>query len=115
MAISEFEEKRIEKIVGAFIAKHRPPAHIRKELDFDYRFKDQSIEIFEVSPSWKDPSATTESFVAKITYVKSKKIWKLFWQRADLKWHGYEPFPSGKTLEDCLAVIDNDEYACFWG
>jgi hypothetical protein len=53
--------------------------------------------------------------VAKMTYVKSKKIWKLFWLRADLKWYGYESFPKAKNLEDCLNVIAEDQYACFWG
>ena len=115
MVLSEFEEIRIQKIMDAFMKKHRPPAHTRKELDLAYRLKGQSVEIFELRPDWQDSSNILEHPVAKMTYVKSKKIWKLFWQRADLKWHGYEPNPMAKHLEDCLAVIDKDEYACFWG
>ncbi|MGH8716972.1 MAG: DUF3024 domain-containing protein [Burkholderiales bacterium] len=29
--------------------------------------------------------------VAKATYVKAQDVWKVFWQRADLKWHRYDP------------------------
>ena len=115
MALSEFEIKRIEKTMDAFMAKRRPPAHIRKDLDLVYRLKNQSVEIFEVRPDWQDSSHIMEHPVAKMTYVKTQKIWKLFWQRADLKWHGYEPYPFGKTLEECLDVIDKDVHCCFWG
>ena len=26
---------------------------------------------------------------AKATWVKSQEVWKLYWQRADLRWHSY--------------------------
>ena len=38
-----------------------------------------------------------------------------FWQRADLKWHGYEPRPEVARLEQFLALVEEDEYACFFG
>ncbi len=53
--------------------------------------------------------------VAKATYVKTQGIWKVYWQRADLKWHGYEPDPEVETLQEFLAIVDRDEYACFFG
>jgi hypothetical protein len=36
MALSEFEQKRCERIVGAFIEKRRPAAHIRDKLDLGF-------------------------------------------------------------------------------
>jgi hypothetical protein len=39
----------------------------------------------------------------------------VFWMRRDLKWHRYEPASEVKTIEDFLAVVDKDAYACFWG
>ena len=56
-----------------------------------------------------------EEAVAKATYVKSRGIWKIYWQRADLKWHRYDPGPEVKTLEEFLEVLEKDEYACFYG
>ncbi len=98
-----------------FIEKRRPPAHIRDELDIGYRFEGQSIEIFEVRPEWDDPTVKGESTVAKTTYVKSSDHWKVFWQRADLKWHGYGPCRIVKTLEEFVKLVDEDEFGCFWG
>jgi len=115
MAISEFEIKRVEKLVGQFVEQKRPPAHIRNELDFSFRVSGQSFEIFTIRPLWNDPTIKTESPIAKATYVKSKKIWKLYWMRADLKWHSYPPFPASKSLEKILEVIKQDSHGCFWG
>lgn len=115
MALSEFETKRIEKQVRAFVEKRRPPPHIRPELDLRFRLKGQSVEIFEVRPRWQHPEEKIENPVAKATYVKSQRIWKVYWQRADARWHGYEPNPQVETLEDFLAIVDHDEHACFFG
>ncbi|MFV0283729.1 MAG: DUF3024 domain-containing protein [Castellaniella sp.] len=35
--------------------------------------------------------------------------------RADLKWHGYEPLPPVRTLEEFVAEVDADPCCCFWG
>jgi Protein of unknown function (DUF3024) len=115
MAISEFEIKRTEKLVGQFVEKKRPTPEIRPELDIGFRLTGQSFEIYEIRPQWDNPTEKTESPVAKATYVKSRNEWKLFWMRADLKWHSYPPFPTSKSLEKILEEIDRDPHGCFWG
>ena len=115
MSLSKFEIMRIEKIVGDYIEKNRPPANIRNEVDLGYRVTDQSIEIFEIRPTWNNPKEKTENPVAKATYVKRQNIWKVYWQRADLKWHRYEPDPEVEHIEQFVDVVERDEYACFWG
>jgi hypothetical protein len=44
MAFNDFDMKRIEKAMDAFLAKRRPPAHIRTDLDIGYRISGQSVE-----------------------------------------------------------------------
>ena len=115
MAISEFEVKRIEKYVGAFIERRRPAAEIRRQLDLGFRVSNQSFEIFEIRPRFDDPNEKIEIPVAKSTFVKNKKIWKLFWMRANSKWVSYEPFPQSKSLEKIIQTIEQDAHCCFWG
>lgn len=115
MTLSEFELKRYEKAIKGFIEKNRPPPHIRNELDLGYRQKGQSVEIFEIRPFWGNPQEKIEVSVAKATYVKTQGVWKIYWKRADLKWHAYEPHPRAKTIEEFLEVVESDEYACFFG
>jgi len=115
MALSEFETKKVEKEVSAFIAQHRPPPHIRPELDLGFRVSGQSVEIFEVRPAWKDPSTKIEHPVAKATFVKSRGVWKVYWMRADLKWHSYPAAPTVGSVGKFLSLVDEDKHACFFG
>ena len=115
MAISEFEIKRCEKELEKFLEQNRPPAHVRAQVDLGYRIAGQSVEIFEVRPGFRDPSTKTEISVAKTTYVKSQKVWKVYWMRQDLKWHSYPPAPQVRYLEEFLALVKEDANACFFG
>ena len=115
MTISEFEIKKYEKELEKFISQRRPPAHMRDKIDLGYRMINQSIELFEIRPQWRNPSVKQEHTIAKATYTKSGKCWKIYWQRADLKWHRYDPVPTVKTLEDFLQTVTEDKHACFFG
>jgi DUF3024 family protein len=115
MAISEFEIKRIEKIVGKFVESIRPTPEKRGQLDISFKIYGQSFEIVETRPQWDDPRKRIEGSIAKATYVKSAKKWKLDWKRADMNWYSYEPFRESKSLEEILEVIRKDQYGCFWG
>ncbi|WP_417329264.1 DUF3024 domain-containing protein [Halomonas cupida] len=115
MALSEFELKRVERAVSAFMDRRRPPEHIRAKLDFGYRIDGQSLELFEIRPWFVDPTKVMERPLAKGTYVKSRGRWKIYWQRADLKWHLYKPEPEVNSVEAFLAIVEADEFACFFG
>jgi len=115
MALSEFETKRVEKLASKYTEANRPPAHIRAQLDLGFRISDQSLELFEIRPRYDDPSIKIEESVAKTTYVKKSGVWKVYWKRADLKWHGYEPVPEVSTLEEFFALVEEDAYGCFKG
>ena len=47
--------------------------------------------------------------------MRAKRKWKIYWKRADLKWHGYEPVPEVSVVEEFLAVVQKDEFSCFFG
>jgi hypothetical protein len=78
MTLSEFEIKKVMNAAEAFLTVKRPPPHIRKQLDIGYRIDDQSIEIFEIRPDWRGESVILERSVAKATYMKAQKAWKIF-------------------------------------
>jgi len=98
-----------------YLARTRPPVHIRNELDIGYRIENQSVELFEIRPAFKDPSKKIEHAIVKATYVKRGSIWKVYWMRADLKWHRYEPVPEVADLEELLSIIEDDQHGCFYG
>jgi len=115
MALSEFEAKRVEKVVAAWLEKQRPPPHIRPELDMGFRIAGQSVEIFEIRPRRDRPQEKEEHPVAKASYVKTLELWKVFWMRADLKWHSYPPTPKVGSIERFLTLVAEDKHSCFFG
>jgi hypothetical protein len=115
MAFTDLELARIKLAVGVFVMSRRPSPEIRDKVDLHYRIERQSVVIFEVRPYWNDPTRILECPIAKTTYVRRSDTWKVFWQRADLKWHGYGPCPEVDELEDFLELVEEDEYGCFWG
>ncbi|MEH6501212.1 MAG: DUF3024 domain-containing protein [Pseudoalteromonas distincta] len=115
MAFNDIERKRAEKALSTFVERRRPPPHIRSELDLGFRVHGQSVEIFEIRPMWKAPDKKMENPVAKATYVKTQQVWKVYCQRADMKWHGYPPSPEVGSLEEFLTLVDKDEHYCFFG
>jgi hypothetical protein len=116
MALSELETARIKRALTAFMEYRRPPPHIRPQLDLGFRISGQSVEIFEIRPVWRGkPGEKLEHGVAKATFVRSRGVWRVFWLRQDLKWHGYEPAAEVRTIEAFCKVVHEDAYCCFFG
>jgi len=101
--------------IQSFIKRNRPPIEIRDKLDLGYSYHKNVIEIFEIRPEWNDPAKSQNLPYAKIRYVKTQKIWKLYWMRASGKWQSYDPFPESTNLDDIIEIIDSDSYGCFKG
>jgi hypothetical protein len=115
MPLSEIDQKRVDLAADAFLAKRRPPEKIRDKLDIAVRRSGQSVVVLEIRPAWDNPAEIIEHPVAKATYVQTRKTWKTFWMRADMKWHGYEPNPEVRSIEDFFELVEKDSHGCFWG
>ena len=116
MALAEIEQARVRRAMDAFMQRRRPPPHVRPELDLGFRVSGQSVEIFEIRPRWRgSPGEKHESPVAKATFVRARGVWRVFWQRRDLKWHSYEPQPEVESVEDFASLVSEDAHACFFG
>ena len=115
MSLTELETKRCERELAHYMEQHRPPPHIRHQLDLSWRITGQSVEIFEIRPDWKDPNEKMERPVAKATFVRKDGLWHIYWRRQDMKWHSYEPEPIAPSVAAFLNVVERDEHACFFG
>lgn len=115
MAFTDAERRRHERLVAKYIERRRPPEELRDKIDLSFRIEGQSIVIFTIRPVWLQPDQKHESPAAKAIFVRTKNNWKVFWMRADLKWHVYPPKPTVKTLGQFLKLVEEDKYCCFWG
>jgi hypothetical protein len=115
MALDLMNTVDIIEIMENYIARVRPPEEIRQQVDISYRIDNQSIILHEIRPDWKDKTIYRTHDYAKTSYDKKNKIWKIYWQRATLKWELYEPKPAVATLKDFLMEVDRDKFGCFRG
>lgn len=115
MAVTNLQVLDIIEVMEAFLERKRPPENIRPKLDLTYKIEGQSVIIKEVRPGWNNPSGIGEHGVAKATFIKAKNHWKVFWVRADLKWHAYDPKPTVETLKAFVELVEADAHHCFWG
>ena len=114
MSLTKQQIKEIEKEGAKFLYNRRPPIEIRNKVDFAYRIKEQSIFIYEIRPKWDDEKIIIEEQIAKATYVRAQKHWKIFWMRGNLQWTLYEPIPYVKLISDFFDIVSDDEMYCFF-
>jgi hypothetical protein len=114
MSFSEIELARVDKVVGGLCRKRNRP-ELRDQLSLEYRVSRQDVVVFERRPRWDGRRGHTEHPVAKVKFIRKQGEWRLFWMRADLKWHAYPPLARSGQLERLVAEIDRDPHACFFG
>ena len=114
MAFAELDLKRIDRTVGSLCRRKSPPEH-RQEVRIEYRIHGHEVLIYETRPPFHDPAHWTEHGVAKLRFVRTAGEWRLFWQRASLKWQSYEPFASSRDLGELVAEVERDPHGCFFG
>jgi len=114
MAFTVVELEKMQNEMNDFIAKRRPPENIRNQVDLNYKIEKQSIIIFEKRKIFQQ-EGIVDVPIAKATFVQKENKWKIYWQRADLKWHLYEPNKEVKTIKTFIKIVDEDKLGCFWG
>jgi hypothetical protein len=115
MAFTEHERAANHAALKWFLAQREVPAQVRAQLDFGYAIVGHSVDLLEIRPDWQDKTVTRQRAFARVRYVRTQDTWRLYWKRADLKWHLYQPAPEHDNLQDALAAVHSDHYGCFFG
>lgn len=115
MAFTSEEKHEINRKIEAFLERKRPKPEIRHKIDLMCSIKGQSIFVNEVRPHPVHPEEKIYPAVAKATYNKNRKIWKIYWQRANQKWYPYPPCPIVGDLDLFFKEVEQDRAGCFYG
>lgn len=104
-------------IIEEYVEKMRPSIEIRPKLDIGYRYEKWTLEICEIRPLWTDMESKEKIWypVAKSKYVKSRKVWRLYWMRASGKWEYLEPLGEQTKLLRVLELIEENPNGFFFG
>ena len=116
MAFTDAEiAEHITVLENCFWSRRRPPLHLRDKVREGQRFSGRSIELFFVRPAFNRPGEEVEESIAKVQHILRHGHWRLFWKRADNKWHRYPICPQTNSLAEALREIDEDPCCCFFG
>ena len=77
MAFTSDEKREVDQKIEAFLERKRPAVEIRHMIDLKCSIKRQSIIISEIRPHPVHPEENIYPAVAKATYNKSRKVWKI--------------------------------------
>lgn len=111
METVNFDKKIIEK----YIESIRPPMELRNKVDIAYSYENSEVIFFEIRPDWNDEKIYHKYPFVKAKFVKSQKIWKIYWIRATGKWELYQPQPSVRNIQSFIEIVEEDEQGCFRG
>ena len=90
MAFDARQLEHIRALLDPFCAAHSPEEH-RDQLRMTYSIDGHAVTLFEERPDWRGSGEWMRSEIARFRYYRSRDEWQLYWMRADMKWHLYEP------------------------
>lgn len=114
MALSEIQQAQVNKHLGVFCDARVPPA-VRNKVRVGFRIKGVEVLLFEERPAFQPPHEWREMPVAKFRYVGTQKLWRLYCQHRDLRWHSYEALPAAPSFKTLLDEVAADPTGIFWG
>lgn len=115
MPIPENELRECLRAAGAFIEKRRPRPEIRHLLDFRADIEKSALVLSQVRPKYQDPTVIRNFPFAKVRWIGTRRQWRLYWMRGNLKWHAYEADRPLTDIAEILEEIDRDTHGCFFG
>lgn len=114
MALSDIQRAQVTKRLTAFCDTRVPPT-VRDKLRVGFRIKGSEVVLFEERPEFHPPYEWREMPAAKLKYVASQGVWRLYCQHRDRHWHAYEALPEASSFAKLLDEVAEDPTGIFWG
>lgn len=114
MALSELQRAEVQRRLGSF-CEARVPAAARGQVRMGFRVTGSSVVLFEERPAFHPPHDWQELPIAKFTYVGTRKVWRLYCQHRDLRWHSYELLREAASFKKLIEEVAADPTEIFWG
>jgi Protein of unknown function (DUF3024) len=114
MALSELQRAEVNKRLSTFCSARVPPA-VRDKLRIVFRMKANEVVLFEERPGFQRRQEWHEMAVAKFRYVGTQRLWRLYCQHRDLRWHAYQALPAARDFQRLLNEVAADPTGIFWG
>jgi len=114
MPIPEFVKALVEKKLAEYCEAKIHPS-VRDKLKLLFRFKGNSVELYEKRPYFRQTGEWVESPVAKFRYNQTVHEWTLYYRDRNCRWHIFDLVKPDKSFENLLKEVEKDSTGIFWG
>jgi hypothetical protein len=114
MALPEQIREKVEWGLARYCAR-RVPMRVRDQIQPGYRFRGNSVTLFERRPATRASGVSTESVVAQFRFDPLISLWTLYCRDRNTRWHRYDEVPPTPDLNDLPREVDEDPTGIFWG
>jgi hypothetical protein len=109
--VKTLAEKKIDEF-----CKKKIPEHAQDQIKLSYKFRGNSVTIFENRSPWREGMKEwTSMVVAQMRYDEKTGEWTLYYADRNDKWHEYRDIEPTKNIDKLLKEIDEDPTGIFWG
>ncbi len=114
MALPALTKRLVEKRLDKY-CKDRMPPQIRDKVRLGYKFRGNSVTLFEQRPAFTDPDKWVDIVVAQFRFDPSNGEWTLYCADRNSRWHVYYDLEPNTDFEVLLQEVDEDPTGIFWG
>ncbi len=114
MALSELTKRQVDKALAAY-CKAKVPAYLKDEVRVDFKYRGNSVTLFEERPAFDRPDTWVDIIVAQFRFDPKPMKWTLYCADRNSKWHLYDEIEPSNKIEDLLKEVDQDPTGIFWG
>jgi Protein of unknown function (DUF3024) len=97
--------------------RERVPEQVRDRVRVECEVDGRDVTIVDARAPWRPDLGPdwTRLPVARLRYLRSREVWRLYWRDRDEGWHEYRGLPFASSVDELLSEIDRDPTAIFWG
>jgi hypothetical protein len=111
--LPQADVSRIRELCAARVPDHACDDDVRVELDEG----PSAVTIVECRPPWREDYGPewTRSPIARLRYVRSSRLWTLYYRRHTGRWERYPLLTPSPRIDELLGELDRDPICIFWG
>jgi hypothetical protein len=110
--LPEAEVARVRELCAG-----RVPAEMSDLVRVECEEDPRAATVVEWRPPWREDDGPewTRIPIARLRYVRSSRLWTLYYHRHTGRWERYPLLGSMTRIEPLLAELEQDPICVFWG
>jgi hypothetical protein len=114
MPLPPLVKQLIEKKLTAY-CQRKIPAHLHNEIRLNFKFRGNTVTLYESRPAFRMPDQWSEIPVAQFRYDPQDNLWTLYCADRNSRWHPDMEIDPVKDFDLLLQEVDRDPTGIYWG